>query len=70
MTALSPLSLSLALSAIRSGIETVRNGQTEAGLRLVEHGADYLEPFLPKMSPRVEREVEVAAGNLKRRVGV
>lgn len=44
---LSPLNLSIALSAIIEGVKAVRSGQTEEGLRLIEHAVEYLEKFLP-----------------------
>lgn len=40
---LRPLQISLVLSALREGSESIRSGRTDEGLRLIEHGADYLK---------------------------
>lgn len=44
---LTPLALRLALSGINAGLETAKSGQTDAGLRLIEHAAEYLASFIP-----------------------
>lgn len=38
-----PAQLALALSALHEGSHSIRNGRTEEGLRLIEHGAEYLK---------------------------
>lgn len=38
-----PLSLQLALSAIHEGLNAIRDGKTAEGVRLIEHGAEYLK---------------------------
>lgn len=40
---LRPLQINLVLSALREGSQSIRDGRTDEGLRLIEHGADYLK---------------------------
>lgn len=66
---ISELSLRIALTAIREGHDIIRSGQTEPGLRLIAHGADYLQTFLPTPEPRIASELGIAADNLKKKAG-
>lgn len=40
-----PLNLTLALSVIRQGMETIRQGRIEEGLRSIDFGVEHLEQF-------------------------
>lgn len=61
------LCLALGLSAINEGVKAIRSGKTDAGIRLVEHGEQYLAAFLPKMDARVATEIGIAGVNLRRK---
>lgn len=39
---LRPLTLQLVLSALREGSQSIRDGRPDEGLRLIEHGAQFL----------------------------
>jgi hypothetical protein len=48
MNALRPIHIQLALTALSEGAQAIRAGQTDAGLRLIEHGGQYLQQFLDR----------------------
>lgn len=62
---LRPTHVMLALSSYREGIKLIRSGQTDAGLRLIEHGADYLQQFIE--TPDIVRDAVARANATPRR---
>lgn len=66
---IAPLNLALTLTLIREGEKLIASGQTEAGLRVIGFGADYLQSFLPPPEPRIASELGIAADNLRRKAG-
>lgn len=61
---LRPIHITLAMSAVREGAALIRAGQTEAGLRLIEHGERYLSEFLE--TPDVVRNAVARANAVLR----